>query len=262
MSEFTSLHLEQTAPGVTTLWLDREARHNAFDAQMIEELLSALAQLKNDPALRVLVLRGRGRHFCAGADLAWMQQGAALPYDANLRDAERLGQLMQALHGFPTPTLAVVQGAAFGGGLGLVACCDMAIGSTSAQFCLSEVRIGLVPAVISPYVAQAIGHRALRRYGLTAERFDGEQACALGLLAECFSNDELDAAVERWLANLLLNSPAAMVQTKALLLEVSTALLDEHLRARTAKCIAEVRVSAQAQEGLQAFLEKRSPGWI
>lgn len=260
MTDYRTLSLEYRPQGVVTVWLSRPARNNALDPQMIDELLAVLAALQVQPTLRVLLLRGRGRHFCAGADLAWMQQCVDLPYDANLQDARRLGQLMQALHEFPRPTLAVVQGAAFGAGVGLVACCDMAIGSVDALFCLSEVRIGLAPAVISPYVVQAIGARAMRRYALTAERFDGQRAVELGLLAECGPSEELDNHAARWVANLLLNSPAALAATKSLLRQVTP--LDADLRARAAQCIAAIRVSAEGQVGLQAFLDKRSPTWV
>ena len=261
MTDFNTLQLESDARGVYTLWLNRPDRNNAFDARMIDELIEALGHANEQHNLRLLVLRGHGRHFCAGADLAWMQASAALDYDANLRDARQLGELMERLYNFGAPTLAVVQGAAFGGALGLVSCCDLAIGLSDAVFSLSEVRIGLVPAVISPYVVQAIGARAARRYALTAERFDGRQAQALGLLAECYAAEELEAALQKWIGTLLSNSPQAMRATKALLHEVGDGTLTPALRQRTETVIAGIRVSAEGQEGLSAFLDKRQPAW-
>lgn len=261
MTDFSTLQLHTDPRGVATLWLNRPDKHNAFNAKMIEELIQALRQVAADDSLRFLVLRGQGRHFCAGADLAWMQASAQLDYASNLRDAHQLGELMSLLYHLPCPTLAVVQGAAFGGAVGLTACCDIAIGASEASFSLSEVRIGLVPAVISPYVVQAIGERATRRYALSAERFSGERARELGLLAECYPAAELESEVEQWIANLLLNSPQAMRESKALLHGVGSGVLSDALRQRTESVIAGIRVSEEGQEGLAAFLQKRPPAW-
>ncbi|WP_369959360.1 gamma-carboxygeranoyl-CoA hydratase [Pseudomonas benzenivorans] len=261
MTDFNTLQLDKDPRGFATLWLNRPEKNNAFNAQMIRELILALDAIKDDKDLRFLLLRGRGKHFSAGADLAWMQVSAALDYNANLNDARELAELMYNLHKLPIPTLAVVQGAAFGGAVGLVSCCDMAIGSEEALFSLSEVRIGLAPAVISPFVVQAMGERAARRYALTAERFSGECARELGLLAECYPAAELDAALETWIANLLQNSPQAMQATKDLLREVGSGVLTPALRRYTENAIARIRVSAEGQEGLNAFLTKRQPAW-
>src|SRR5476649_1701626 len=220
MSDFNTLELITDRRGFATLWLNRPEKNNAFNAQMIRELILALDQVQGDSSLRFVVLRGRGKHFSAGADLAWMQQSAELDYHTNLDDARELAELMYNLAKLKIPTLAVVQGAAYGGALGLISCCDMAIGSEDAQFCLSEVRIGLAPAVISPFVVQAIGERAARRYALTAERFSGARAQQIGLLADCYPAGELEAAVLQWVDNLLLNSPQAMRASKDLLREV------------------------------------------
>ncbi|MGL4318412.1 MAG: gamma-carboxygeranoyl-CoA hydratase [Pseudomonas sp.] len=261
MTDFSTLQLEKDPRGFATLWLNRPEKNNAFNAQMIRELILALEAVASDKSLRFLLLRGRGKHFCAGADLAWMQHSATLDYNANLAGARELAELMYNLHGLAIPTLAVVHGAAFGGALGLISACDIAIGSEDALFSLSEVRIGLAPAVISPFVVQAIGERATRRYALTAERFDGDRARALGLLAECYAVSELETQVERWVANLLLNSPQGMAVSKELLREVGPATLSPALRRTTENAIARIRVSAEGQEGLNAFLQKRTPAW-
>ncbi|MDD0978272.1 gamma-carboxygeranoyl-CoA hydratase [Pseudomonas shahriarae] len=261
MSDFNTVELVNDPRGFATLWLSREEKNNAFNAEMIRELIIALDQVQADAALRFLVVRGRGKHFSAGADLAWMQQSAELDYHTNLDDARELAELMYNLAKLKIPTLAVVQGAAYGGALGLISCCDMAIGADDAQFCLSEVRIGLAPAVISPFVVQAIGERAARRYALTAERFDGQQAQAIGLLAQSYPLDALDQHVEQWIANLLLNSPAAMRASKDLLREVGNGALTPALRRYCENAISRIRVSAEGQEGLRAFLQKRAPSW-
>ena len=261
MSDFNTVELVNDPRGFATLWLSREEKNNAFNAEMIRELIIALDQVQADAALRFLVVRGRGKHFSAGADLAWMQQSAELDNHTNLDDARELAELMYNLAKLKIPTLAVVQGAAYGGALGLISCCDMAIGAEDAQFCLSEVRIGLAPAVISPFVVQAIGERAARRYALTAERFDGQQAQAIGLLAQSYPLDALDQHVEQWIANLLLNSPAAMRASKDLLREVGNGALTPALRRYCENAISRIRVSAEGQEGLRAFLQKRAPSW-
>lgn len=261
MNSFQTVELEHDPRGFATLWLNRPEKNNAFNAQMIRELILALEAVAANQTLRFLLLRGRGKHFSAGADLAWMQHSATLDYTANLADAHELAELMYSLHALPIPTLAVVQGAAFGGAVGLVSCCDMAIGADDALFSLSEVRIGLAPAVISPFVVQALGERVARRYALTAERFDGHRACELGLLAEAYPTAELDTQVESWVSNLLLNSPQAMQASKDLLREVASGVLSPVLRRYTENAIARIRVSAEGQEGLNAFLNKRPPAW-
>lgn len=261
MTDFSTLELIKDPRGFATLWLSREDKNNAFNAQMIRELIVAIDQLGSDASLRFVVLRGRGRHFSAGADLAWMQQSAALDFQTNLDDARELAELMYDLARLKVPTLAVVQGAAFGGALGLIGCCDMAIGADDAQLCLSEVRIGLAPAVISPFVVQAMGERAARRYALTAERFSGARARELGLLAESYPAAELDARLAEWIDNLLLNSPQAMRASKELLREVGPGELTPALRRYCENAIARIRVSSEGQEGLRAFLDKRKPAW-
>lgn len=259
--QFNTIQLEHHPRGYATLWLNRVEKHNAFNAEMIEELRAALEQLHTDDQLRFLILRGRGKHFCAGADLQWMRQSAELDYTGNLRDAEAMAEVMYRLYQLPMPTLAVVQGAAFGGALGLIACCDMALGAEDALLSLSEVRIGLAPAVVSPFVLKAIGERACRRYAISGERFDGQRARELGLLSEICPAEQLDQLVDSWLTNLLRNSPQAMRASKALMHEATRHTLSDELRHFTEQSIARIRVSAEGQEGLRAFLDKRPPGW-
>ncbi|WP_462383620.1 gamma-carboxygeranoyl-CoA hydratase [Pseudomonas sp. Marseille-QA0892] len=261
MTRFTTLELDVMDQGIATLWLNRPEKNNAFNAEMIAELVQALDEVADRDTVRFLLLRGRGKHFSAGADLAWMQASAKLDYAANLKDAHELGALMDKLYHLPCPTVAVIQGAAFGGAVGLAACCDMAIGARDALFSLSEVRIGLAPAVISPYVVQAIGERNARRFALSGERFGGEVACRIGLLAEQYPANELETAAEQWINTLMLNSPQAMRATKSLLHTVGSGTLSDALRQKTESVIAGIRVSDEGQEGLSAFLEKRKPGW-
>lgn len=261
MTDFQTIELNKDARGFATLWLNRPEKNNAFNAEMIRELVLAIDEVQSDKSLRFLLLRGRGKHFSAGADLAWMQQSAKLDFDANLTDARELAEMMYSLYHLKLPTLAVVQGAAFGGAVGLIACCDMAIGASDAQISLSEVRIGLAPAVISPFVVKAIGERATRRYAITGERFSGERARELGLLSETYAAEALDDSLCGWIDTLMLNSPQAMRASKDLMREASSGSLSPALRRYTENSIARIRVSPEGQEGLNAFLEKRKPKW-
>ena len=247
--------------GVATLWLNRPDKHNAFDDAMIVELTRACEQVAADPQLRVLVLASRGRNFSAGADLGWMQRMAAYTYDENLRDARALAKLLETLNTLPQATIARVQGAAFGGAVGLVSCCDMAVATPATRFCLSEVKLGLVPATISPYVVAAIGQRAARRYFATAEIFSAERARELGLVAELADEEDIDQAVGQLARAVLANGPQAVTAAKQLVAQVGGKPIDQALIESTCELIANIRVSAEGQEGLQAFLEKRRPNW-
>ena len=258
---FKTIKLEHDPRGYATLWLDRVEKYNAFNAEMIEELLGALEHLHGQDQLRFLILRGKGRHFCAGADLQWMRQSAELDYTGNLRDAEAMAEVMYRLYQLPMPTLAVVQGSAFGGAIGLIACCDMAIGAEDTQLALSEVRIGLAPAVISPFVVKAIGERASRQYAISGERFSGSRAEALGLLMESCLPTQLEHRLESWITTLLKNSPQAMRASKALVHEATAHRLPPELRHYTQQSIVQVRASDEGREGIHAFLEKRVPSW-
>jgi methylglutaconyl-CoA hydratase len=247
--------------GVAQLVLNRPDVHNAFDDCMIGELIQALDAFAVNPQLRVLLLRSNGKNFSAGADLGWMRSMADKNYAENLQDAGELAKLMQKLDTFPAPTLALVQGAAFGGAVGLVACCDIAMASDKASFCLSEVKIGLIPAVISPYVVRAIGERASRRYLLSAERFFAAEALQLGLLHQVVSEDELHGVSDAMVQTLLANSPAAVRAAKALIFTVANQPTTQVLIDETSRRIAAIRVSKEGQEGLSAFLQKRTPAW-
>lgn len=249
------------ARGVATLWLDRPEMHNAFDDALIAALTAELGRLAKAGDVRVLVVAGRGKSFSAGADLNWMRRMAGYTEAENRRDADALAGLMRVLDAFPKPTVARVHGAAYGGGVGLVACCDIAFASAAALFCLSEAKLGLIPSVISPYVVGAIGARAARRYFLTAESFDAPTAQALGLLHGIAAPDALDAAVEAVLAPLLAAGPQAQAECKALIARVARGPVDDAMVADTAARIARVRVSPEGCEGIAAFLGKRKPAW-
>ncbi|MGF1760509.1 enoyl-CoA hydratase-related protein [Photobacterium sagamiensis] len=251
------------ANGIATLTLNRVSKHNAFDNRVIQTLLTHLDILKSDTRVRGLVLRANGKHFSAGADLNWMRTMAEKSIDENRQDARQLAQLMHVLDTFPHPTIALVHGSAFGGALGLICCCDIAIASSDALFCLSEVKLGLIPATICPYVCRAMGVRQARRYMLTAERFDAATAQQLSLIH--IVTDTLSGALGKQLARLtqtiLANSPNAMTKAKQLCQTCENKKIDPELRALTSDLIAEIRVSEQGQEGLNAFFEKRPPAW-
>ncbi len=255
------LIIDYPRENVVTLRLNRPEVHNAFDDVLINQLTQTLQRIDTDEQIRVVTLAAEGKSFSAGADLNWMQSMANYSEKENYQDALALAALMQTLNQMSKPTIAQVQGATFGGGVGLVACCDIAIASVKASFCLSEVKIGLIPAVISPYVIAAIGERASRRYMLSAERFDAHQAHYLGLIHDVVEHDALQANTEQLIATLLKNGPHAMHTCKDLIRHINPLHLDAQLIADTAEHIAKIRVSAEGQEGLAAFLEKRQPQW-
>ncbi len=262
MKNYKTITTSLNAAGIAELVLNRAEVHNAFDDNMIAELIDALNSLAANPAVRLLLLKSLGKNFSAGADLNWMRSMAKKNYQQNLEDAGQLAELMRLLDSFPAPTIALVQGAAFGGALGLVSCCDIALAEQGASFCLSEVKIGLIPAVISPYVMRAIGERASRRYFLTAERFDASTALNLGLVHQVVETSGLDTAAEHFVGILLNNSPAALRSAKELMAAVHNQPINQRLIADTSERIAAIRVSAEGQEGLTAFLQKRTPAWI
>ncbi|GIX39932.1 MAG: enoyl-CoA hydratase [Silanimonas sp.] len=246
------------------LILNRPEVHNAFDAGLIAALVEALDALASDDSVRALVLTGQGSTFSAGADLHWMRGMAKASEAENLDDSLALARLMRTLNFFPKPTIARVNGSAYGGGVGLVACCDIAIGVEGAKFSLSEVKLGLVPAVISPYVVAAIGARQARRLFQTAEVFEAPEAARIGLLHRCVPAAELDEAVDRELHWLGKGGPIAQAEAKTLALRMGGITREEAERidAGNARLIARLRVSPEGQEGLGAFLDKRAPRWV
>jgi methylglutaconyl-CoA hydratase len=246
------------AVGVITL--NRPEIRNAFDDVLIASLTGALQEMDADTSVRAVLLAGNGPAFCAGADLNWMKRMAGYGYEQNLADARALAAMLKTLDRLSKPTVARVHGPAFAGGTGLVAACDIAIGSTQAVFALTEVKIGLSPATISPYVIRAIGERAAKRYFLTGERFDASEAHRLGLLTLVAPPESLDAEIGKILDHLVLGGPHAMAKIKDLIRAVSRPL-DDSLIDDTAQRIAEIRVSPEGREGIASFLEKRKPGW-
>ncbi len=259
----SSIKVEQDR-GVARVCMQRPAVHNAFDDKLIRELTVALAELGRDVHVRAVVLTGAGASFSAGADLGWMRRMAQATEDENRADAQTLAQLMHTLAFLPKPTLARVNGAAYGGGVGLVACCDIAIASVQAKFALTEVRLGLVPAVISPYVIDAIGTRQALRWFQTGEAFDAARAQAIGLVHEVVEADALDAAIDAQTAALLKGGPHAVLAAKQLAQRMGARLPDRRRLAdeENAALIARMRVSQEGQEGITAFLEKRKSSWL
>ena len=246
--------------GVETVTLNRPEVRNAFNDEVIAELTAVFAEIAKRPEVRCVVLAGNGPAFCAGADLNWMKRMAGYSRDDNLADARELERLMRSLHEFPRPVIAVVQGAAFGGAVGLVSCCDIALASDAASFCLSEVKLGLAPAVISPYVVAAIGARQAGRYFLSAERFTATTAREIGLVHEVVPATALAQAADDMIATLLANGPVALMACKALLRKVAPAASAE-VATWTTELIASLRTSQEGQEGLSAFFAKRTPAW-
>ena len=257
-----SLAVETQGP-VGLVTMNRPERHNAFDDALIAEMTDAFRSMEGDDSIRLVVLSGAGRSFSAGADLNWMKRMAGFSLDENRRDAMAMAALMRTIAHFRKPTLARVHGPAYGGGVGLVACCDIAVALQSASFALSEAKLGLIPAVISPYVIAAIGERAARRYFLTAERFDAAEAWRLGLVHEVASNDnELDERLGDIVDALLACSPAAQTEAKSLIRAVAGRPVTGELLQDTAERIAKVRASPEGREGVAAFLDKRRAAWV
>jgi len=247
---------------VAVVTLNRPEIRNAFDDGLISSLSRTLRDLESDDSVRAVVLAGAGPAFCAGADLHWMKRMAGYSYEQNLADARALAGMLKALDRMSKPTIARVHGAAFAGGVGLVAACDIAIGTPQAEFALTEAKLGLSPATISPYVVRAIGERAARRYFLTAERFDAAEAQRLGLLSAVVPAETLDAAIDALLGHLSQGGPGALAAIKDLIRAVSCGPVDEAMIEDTAKRIAEIRVSVEGREGVASFLEKRKPSWV
>ena len=247
--------------GVATVTLNNPDKHNAFDDEIISQLTQVFTEIAENEEVRLMVLAANGKSFCAGADLGWMKRMANYSYQENLHDANGLANMLKALNFIPQPTIAKIQGAAFGGAVGLASCCDIVIASEKASFSLSEVKFGLIPATISPYVVSAIGLKAARRYFQTAERFFAGKAQQLGLVDEITSPDDLDDSVNSMINTLLANGPIAMRQAKQLVFDIAYKTIDQNLISETSKRIAAIRISEEGQEGLGSFFEKRQPNW-
>jgi methylglutaconyl-CoA hydratase len=248
--------------GVGRVTLNRPEVRNAFDDALIAELTKTFKALDEDPSVRAVVLAGNGPAFCAGADLNWMKRMATYSYDDNLRDARGLAEMLSALDRLDKPTIARVHGPAFAGGTGLVAACDIAVGTPDAKFCFSEAKLGLSPATISPYVMRAIGARAASRYFLTAEVFDAQEALRIGMLSALVPAAELDKTIDGLLGHLLSGGSAAHARIKDLVHDVAGRTIDDDLKGDTARRIAEIRASEEGREGVASFLEKRKPKWV
>ena len=258
---YHTLQIIQQGPRAT-MWLNRPDVRNAFNETSITEITQAFRVLDKERDVRVIILAARGTAFCAGADLNWMKKMASYSEEENFADAKALAEMMQVIYQCNKPTIARVQGDCYAGGMGLVAACDMAVAVETAGFCLSEVRLGLIPATISPYVIRAIGERASRRYFLTAERFDAREAQRMGLVNEVVAADQLDHAIDKIVHALLACSPHAIDEAKRLVRDVSGESIEPELVTETVRRIAQIRVSEQGREGVQAFLNKRKPAWI
>ncbi len=258
---FTTLSIERQ-DAIATIWMDRPEVFNAFDETLIAELDQAFAQVEQDDAVRVVVLAGKGKHFSAGADLNWMKRASVFTEEQNQQDALRFAAMLRRIATLSKPTIARVQGAALGGGTGLTAACDMAVASSDAQFATSEVKFGIIPAVISPYVLRAIGPRQALRYFQSAERFNADKALQLGLVNEVCTLEQLDATVAAVAAPLLTGGPQAQFAAKNLIATVNGLPISESTDHVTAQRIARQRATAEAKEGIGAFLEKRQPNWL
>ncbi|MGH6886308.1 MAG: enoyl-CoA hydratase/isomerase family protein [Geminicoccales bacterium] len=251
----------QRNAGVARLMLDRPEVRNAFDDALIAAVTQALRALDADDAVRAVVLGGNGPAFCAGGDLNWMKRMSGFTYEQNLADAKGLAGMLQTLDRMKKPTIARVHGPAYAGGIGLVAACDIAVGVPEAKFCLSEAKIGLSPATISPYVVRAMGERMARRYFLSAEVFDGIEAHRIGLLSHVSPSERLDGEIDKILESLLQGGPDALAKIKDLIRFVASGTVDDAMIADTAKRIAEIRATPEGKEGVASFLEKRKPAW-
>lgn len=257
------VELDSTREGIAIVTLNRPDKHNCFSAEVIEQLDEVFEDLRGADGVRVVQIRGAGKSFSAGADLNWMQKASEYSREENEEDAVFFSSMLHKLYDLPQLTIAAVQGAAVGGGVGLVAACDIAIGTEAAWFSLSEVKLGLIPAVISPYVVEAIGPRAARRYFLTAERFNAQTAQQLGLLHEVVAdNDAMNALVDELCDNAFATAPGAVHASKDLIRAVQNQPVNNHIIHDTAKRIAAVRTGDEGREGVSAFLEKRKPQWL
>ncbi len=257
-----TLRIEPRAPGVAQVTMAREAVFNAFDEAMIGELDAAFARLEADDTVRVIVLAGAGKHFSAGADLQWMQRASTASIEWNLADARRFAAMLARIEASPKPTVARVQGAALGGGVGLACACDIAVAADDASFSVSEAKFGILPSVIGPYVVNAVGKRQAKRLALTTERIRAGEALAIGLVQQVVAKEQLDAAVDAVVQNLLAGGPGAQREIKQLFAQLEVGPITPEVRELTAATIARVRGTDEAREGFAAFLAKRPAHWI
>ncbi len=262
MSSYQTLALSRRAPGVAQLTMNRPAVFNAFDERMIAELDEAIAALSEDAEVRVIVLAGEGRHFSAGADLQWMQRASTASQAWNLQDARRFAAMLSRLDQCPKPTVARIQGAALGGGVGLACACDIAVATVQASFSVSEAKFGILPAVIGPYLTNAVGKRQARRLALTTTRIGAEEAHQIGLVHQVVAAEELEGAVDAVVSDLLAGGPQAQREIKQLYAALEVGPVSESVRELTAQTISRVRATAEAREGFAAFLAKRPAHWI
>lgn len=246
---------------VCFITLNRESKHNAFDDKLLAEMQSQFNQAIHNPQVRVIVLKANGKHFSAGADLTWMQRMAHFSEAENVKDALVLARLMFTINQCPKPTIAMIQGCAYGGGAGLAAACDIVIASTTARFCFSEVKLGIIPAVISPYVVKAIGERSAKVLFMSAEVFDAQRAMALNLVHHCEPEDSLLEYTLNYARQISNNAPESVIASKKLAAYVTNKTIDDNLGYYTATLIAQKRVSTEGQKGLNAFLNKETPNW-
>jgi len=260
MSE--TLQSQLNDKGVLTITMNRPEVHNAFDNEQIVRMITALETAESSPEVRVVIIASEGKSFSAGGDINYMKQMGNNSYQENLDDAAQLAKLMKTLNFLAKPTIAKVQGAAMGGGVGLVSCCDFAIGTKRTKMALSEVKLGMAPATIAPYVVRTIGERAARRLFISAQTINAQRAFELGFLSAVVAEEELDAAVDQLANSLLNNAPHGMQLAKQAAHRVASGVIDEDLISYTTKLIADIRDSDEGKEGLSAFLEKRSPNWI
>jgi methylglutaconyl-CoA hydratase len=256
------LDVQRPTPHVARVFLNRPDLRNAFNEASIAELARAFDELSQDAALRVIVLGGHGKAFCAGADLSWMRAMANYDWQQNRADAQVLADMLWSIYRCPVPVIGRIHGDCYAGGVGLASVCDVLVAADAAGFCLSEAKLGLLPATISPYVIRALGEQAARRYFVTAERFSAAQAQALGFVHTVCSLDELDAKVDELVAAVVANGPMAVRACKRLVQDVAGRPIDAALREDTARRIADVRASDEGREGVQSFLQKRKPAWL
>lgn len=258
----STLEVLRPTPHTAQVWLNRPDVRNAFNDGVIAELTQAFGELGADPQLRCITLGGRGKAFCAGADLNWMKAMAGYDWEANRADAQALADMLHAIYSCPVPVVGRIHGDCYAGGVGLAAVCDVLVAAQGVQFCLSEARLGLLPATIGPYVLKALGEQASRRYFITAERFSAEEAHRLGFVHECVPPEALDARVEGLVQALVNNGPAAVKACKQLVQDVAGRPISTELRADTARRIADIRVSVEGQAGIRSFLDKTPPPWL